>query len=172
MTSFDLFIIVTMGLSVLFAWVRGLSRETVTLLAIGAGIFTVQLFGTGFSSLFGTGVAGPLIALALLFLLGFAVASIGLELVVARIWGRDPSRPDRIAGAVFGLVRGWFLMGLALFAVIQFHAGEKDLPPPFGNALLIGLIKPATNLLERWGLEDVDPVVIESPDTAATAERN
>ena len=152
MTSFDFFILAMIGLSVLFAWIRGLSREVITLLAIGIGLLAIKFFGAGFSSLFGSGTVGPLIGLGVLFLLAFVVGSVALEILTARFMGGKPGFRDKIAGAAFGLLRGWLIVGLAYLA-LTYYFDEDDMPPAIENAALKGLTTSGASLLEQLGLE-------------------
>ncbi len=163
MTSFDLFIVSLIGVSAMFAWLRGFSREIVTLLAIGVGALAVLFFGTAFSTLFGTGVLGPLIGLTLLFLIGFVLASVILEMVVSKFFGGSPHLYDKIGGAVFGVVRGWFLVGLSYLA-LTYYFEEANLPPAIEGALLKPVTTSAAGLLEKLGLEReaTDPESIET----------
>jgi membrane protein required for colicin V production len=164
-TTFDLFILSVIALSGLFAWVRGFSRELVTLVAIGGGLLGVYLFGAPFSRLFGEGIVGPLVGLAVLFLIGFLLFSVALELLTARFLGRTPKRWDKIAGAVFGVIRGWFLMGLVYLA-LTYYFDEGNMPEAIDNALLKGVVTTAAGLLEGLGLER-EAQGVESSDPVA-----
>lgn len=152
MSLFDLFIIFVLAVSGIFAWVRGLSREVVTLLAIGLGVLADMWFGAPFSSLFGDGTVGPIIGYTVLFLLVFVIASIGLELLLGRFIGKEPHRADRIAGAVYGLIRGWLLLGLVYLA-LNIYFDETNPPDWLANSALKGPIASAAALFEQWGLE-------------------
>lgn len=160
---FDLFVLSIIGLSAMFAWIRGLSREVVTLLAIGAGVGAIALFGPTVSALFGSGIIGPLLGLAAVFLIGFVFASLALEAAVTRVLGAKPVRADKIAGAVFGAVRGWFLLGLVYLA-LTYYFDETRLPPSIDRAVLRAPVAAAADMLGKLGLErepDSDPTTTE-----------
>lgn len=154
MTLFDLFIIVIVALSALFAWVRGLTREVVTLIAIGAGILADLWFGGSFSALFGSGTIGPIIGYAVLFILVFLGVSITLELLLGRFLGRDPRLWDRLSGLVFGVVRGWLLLGLVYLA-LNIYFDQENPPEWIANSALKGPIVAAADLFEDLGLTSV-----------------
>lgn len=168
MTFGDGFILSVIALSVLFAWLRGISRELATLLAIGVGVLAIFLFGDTFSGLFGTGAMKAIAALALLFLIAFAAASIGFEVLASTFLGREPGTIDKIAGAVFGILRGWLIVGLAYLA-LTYYFPENDMPEPIENAKLAGIAKSAASVLESIGLErEYDEA--ESSDSIGASE--
>ncbi|MGV6819887.1 MAG: CvpA family protein [Parvularcula sp.] len=152
MTFADGFIISMIALSVLFSWIRGLSRELLTLLAIGAGAGAVFFFGTGVADMFGGGATTAILAMVLLFVLVFVIASVAFEFLLSNLLGRDPLLPDKLAGAVFGLLRGWLIVGLAYLAT-TYYAPEGKMPPAIENARLKGVAKSAASVLESFGLE-------------------
>ncbi|MEM9988077.1 MAG: CvpA family protein [Pseudomonadota bacterium] len=162
MTSFDFFILSIIGLSVMFAWIRGLSREIVTLIAIGIGILAVSLFSGAVSGIFGANMIGPLIAVSLLFLITFIIASIALEIAVTKVWGRKPHRYDMIGGAVLGLVRGWLIVGLVFIFAYDEPTGAAT-NSPMHRAALKGVASSAAGFLEQLGVD-------KTPKSAAVAD--
>ncbi|MEM9232823.1 MAG: CvpA family protein [Pseudomonadota bacterium] len=152
MTLFDLFILSILALSGVFAWVRGLTRELVTLVAIGFGVGACFLFGQGFSGLFGDGTFSQIIGYAVLFLIVFVLASVALELLLGRFLGKEPKRWDRISGAVYGVIRGWLLLGLVYLA-LNIYFGETNRPDWLTNSLLKGPIAGAAGFFESLGLQ-------------------
>ena len=168
MTVFDIFILSILGLSVMFAWIRGLSREIVTLIAIGVGILAVSLLSGSVSGIFGTGIFGPLIAVSLLFLLTFILVSVVLEVAVSKIWGRTPNRGDMIGGAVLGLVRGWLIVGL-VFIFLNDETAGGDMDPVIANSALKGVAASAASLLEQMGIDKTPPPA-ESGDSITPEE--
>lgn len=156
MTLFDLFILSIVALSGVFAWVRGMTRELVTLAAIGFGVGACFLFGQGFSGLFGEGTFSQIIGYAVLFLIVFVVASVSLELLLGRYIGKEPKRWDRISGAVYGVIRGWLLLGLVYLA-LNIYFGETKRPEWLTNSLLKGPVAAAAGFFESLGLEPLGP---------------
>ena len=73
-------------------------------------------------------------------------------MLTSKYLGAKPGFKDKIAGAAFGLVRGWFIVGLAYLAM-TYYFDENDMPPSVDNALLKGVITSSASLLERLGLE-------------------
>lgn len=168
MTQFDFFILAIMGLSVLFAWIRGLSREVSTLVAIGIGIGALALFGDSAAGMAGDSTLGPIIAYGLVFLVGFGLGSILLEMLTSKFFGQKPSMTDKLAGAVFGLVRGWLIVGLA-FLALTYYFDEDDMPEPIDNASLKALVTSGASILEGLGLQS-ETSGPESPDTEEIVE--
>lgn len=167
-TLFDLFILSIIALSGVFAWVRGLLRELVTLVAIGIGALACILFGPSFSALFGEGTFSQIIGYAVLFLIVFVIGSIGLELLLGRFLGKEPARWDKIAGAIFGVIRGWLLLGLVYLA-LNIYFDEDNPPDWLKNSLLKGPVAAAASFFEGLGLEplgtETDEESGESPQT-------
>lgn len=156
MTLFDIFILSIVGLSAVFAWVRGISRETITLVAIALGVVADMMFGETISGLLGDGTFSLVGGYVLLFLVVFLVAHIALELALGRFVGPDPKLWDRIAGAGYGVVRGWLLLGLVYLA-LNIYFDEENLPDWLENSALKGPIAVAGGLFEQLGLKPLGP---------------
>ncbi|GGY45056.1 CvpA family protein [Parvularcula lutaonensis] len=122
MSQFDLLVLVIIGVSALIGWYRGGVREAVTLGAIAAGFLAISLFG-GMATSAVDGTIGKLLVLAGLFLAGDTAVSIAGSILVRKYLGRDKKRGDRIAGAAFGILRGWVLAAFVLFSVLVYHEG-------------------------------------------------
>lgn len=152
MTYADGFIISMIGLSVMFAWLRGFGREVATLLAIGAGALAVHFLGGSVSGLLGDGAIKSMIMLAILFIVAFAAASIAAEVALSSLFSPKPGMGDKIAGGVFGLFRGWLIVGLAYLAS-TYYFPEDGLPAPMENAILKPVATSAAKVLESLGLE-------------------
>ena len=152
MTLFDLAIILVIGLSTLFAYLRGLLREFITLIALGVGTLCTLYFGDTLARLFGEGTLALLLGYGLSGLIGFIAATIGLEIFIARLSGTTPHKWDQVGGAIFGILRGWVLMGLVYFSVINYI--PEDNPPRWvANSALRGIAASAAGVLESLGLD-------------------
>lgn len=156
MTSFDLFVVVLVLASLAFGWLRGLTREAITLLALAGGFGMVAGLATPVSSSLSEGLTGPIVAILLLFAIGFLVVTVALEALARRLIGRVPRRPDRLAGLAFGAVRGWLLCGLSWLAVSLYFAGEP-LPDVLEEAALGGPASAAAGVLSGLGLDGAAP---------------
>lgn len=152
MTYADGFILSMIGLSVLFAWLRGFSREVITLIAIGIGAAAVHFFGESVSGILGDGAIQTMLSLVILFGIALIVSWVGLEIVCASFLGKSPSKADKIAGAIFGLLRGWLIVGLAYLAM-TYYSPEDNMPPAIENAWLKGVATSGAAFLEALGLE-------------------
>lgn len=169
MTYADGFIISILALSVLFAWLRGLSRELITLVAIAAGAAAIYLLGTAVGGVLGEGAIKAAFMLGLLFLVTFTLVTVILEIVVSTFLGKTPRLQDKIAGAVFGLIRGWLILGLA-YVTATYYFPEDDMPPAIENATLKSVAISAAGVLESLGLEReyAGDETIESSDISQT----
>jgi membrane protein required for colicin V production len=155
LTLFDLFILAVMALSVLFGALRGLLREAITLVALGAGLVMVSLFGTPLAQALGAGLGAIAALLLVLFAAGFIAAHIILEIAARKLTGPSPRDPDRIAGGLFGFLRGWLLCGLA-YLMLTYYYDAARLPEPVSGAALKGFAAGAAALLDRLGVEGED----------------
>ena len=152
MTLFDLLILAVMALSVLFGATRGLLREMVTLAALFAGLVTLGLLGRPLGALVGDGLVAVTILLVLLFATGFVAVHVALELIARQLIGPQPHRIDRWAGAAFGALRGWFLVGLVLL-VTTYYFRAGTLPPVIQDAWLRGFAGVSARVLDGLGID-------------------
>ena len=141
-----------MLLSILFGATRGLLRELVTLAALFAGLVVMGVLGRPLGALVGDGLIAVTLVLALLFALGFLAVHVALELIARHLIGPSPHRLDRWAGGVFGALRGWFLVGLALLVLTYYH-GAGNLPPRVQDAWLRGFAGVSARLLDEFGID-------------------
>lgn len=139
MTLFDLLVIVALGASGGLGWYRGGLREAVTLIAIAAGFLSVTLFGAGASSAV-SGLPAKVAVIAALFVVADLAVSIVGGIAIRRFVGAKKGRNDRIAGALFGTVRGWVLSAFVLLTIIVYHDGAP-LPPTVDRSLLAPLLE-------------------------------
>jgi uncharacterized membrane protein required for colicin V production len=153
LTSFDLYVLLIGALSLLFGWVRGGLREAATLLALLGGYAMVAGLATPVSSVLGTGLTGPVLAILLLFLIGFVVVQAALELILRRVLGPKPSRADRVGGLLLGAVRAYLLWGLGWLTVGIYVEGHP-LPPSLEEAATRSLGAGAAETLRALGVDE------------------
>lgn len=139
MSQFDLIIVVIMAVSAGVGWFRGGLREVVTLAAILGGFLAIAVLGEMLTGAV-DGILAKLAALGLLFLLGDSIVSITGTLLVRRYAGKEPRRNDKIAGSLFGLVRGWLLGAFVLFTILVYHDGAR-LPRMIEKSFLAPALK-------------------------------
>ena len=127
MNGFDLAIVAVVGLSALFAFVRGIIREMIALATWVVGFIAAIAYAGPVSGIFNWVNVSPVARQAIAF---------GLILVVVMIVGAILARSlasvvraiglgfmDRILGAIFGVARG--LIVVVIFALV---AGVTPLP--------------------------------------------
>lgn len=165
MTLFDLFVVAVMALSVLFGAARGLTREAITLLGLGGGIVFVALFAAPLGGLFGDRVVAVGVVIAVLFLVGFSLVHVGLELAARKLIGAKPYKVDRISGGIFGIFRGWFICGLTFLAATYYFEAAA-LPETLGKAWTRGFAASGARVLDGLGIagDSAQDASAESPD--------
>ncbi len=154
MTWFDLIVFVIMGLSILFASFRGISREITTLASLGiAAVMAFWLVGpvaglTGLSQSLMTNMLLVIVLFAGFFLL----TTIGLNFLLGQFLGETPGKIDRAVGGVFGFLRGWLIVGLGYLALNYYFEAENR-PAALTSSLTIGFARSAADILENLGLQ-------------------
>jgi len=119
-TRFDFIILAIMVISAVLGWHRGGLREIVTLVAIAAGFAAIGALGEQLSAL-AEGVIFRLGVLLVLFLLGYMVVLLAGGWLVRKFAGADKMKGDRIAGGLFGLLRGWIFGAFVFYTVSVYH---------------------------------------------------
>ena len=130
MTSFDIFVSVVLGFSLLFSLMKGFVREVFSLLAyVGGYLMAVKYQGT-FAAVLMESIPSKPIAKLVAFLGIYIIAAIIISLMgkVARamLWsGTDLSMFDRILGGIVGLARGVVILVAVMFPLQFFPALAK-----------------------------------------------
>lgn len=148
---FDLGVILITGISAAFACLRGFLREAATVLALAlavAGGMATGLFSPAAES--STRdillmVSGALLLVAVLFFVLDAAFGYGLKRIP---FDRRFRTGDRIAGGIFGLVRGLLVAGLWYLGWI-FFLGQDSRPPGEQAALTRPLVSSIARRLEN-----------------------
>lgn len=151
LTSFDLLVIFILALSIGFAVIRGALKEIGTLLALAvAGVGAYALVKPMAAVFFG-GSKSFLVTLgvgvgvgAALFVVLYAVLHVGLGRVALSARG---VQVDRIFGGVFGLVRGFVLVGLG-FLAYAYYLDDDRRPEAVSRALTLPLAESAARVFE------------------------
>ncbi len=111
MTVFDWCVIGVMALSMLFAYVRGFTRELIALIAWVVGFFAALAFSPIVGAwLPDLGVARYLIAFALIMIAAIIVGALVAWPLSSVIRKSGLGFVDRFLGAVFGIARGAVLV--------------------------------------------------------------
>jgi membrane protein required for colicin V production len=127
MTSFDIFVSVVLGLSLVFSLMKGFVREIFSLLAyIGGYLMAVKYQGT-FAQVLMESIPSQPIAKLVAFVAIYIITAIVISLMgkVAKailLSGTDLSMFDRIMGGLVGLARGVAILVAVMFPLQFFPA--------------------------------------------------
>jgi len=127
MTAFDFGVLIVVGLSTLFAFVRGVIREVVALVAWIVGLVAAVTFTPALGDWLPASLGAPAIRYVIAFVLILIAALLAGSLIAwplakaARAVGLG--FVDRILGSIFGLARG-----LLLVIALVLLAGLTGLP--------------------------------------------
>lgn len=165
MTWFDIIILGTLGFSTLFAFGRGVMREGISLMALAIGFVSAlylsgplgAMVGANSSTLF------KLFIFLAVFVAIFIMTLLVLEGLRGKFTGKDISLVDRLLGAVFGLLRGYLLIG-GFYLIIDYYAVDGEEPDGFKNAATLPIARSAGDLLENIGLESLPGESVEIQD--------
>jgi membrane protein required for colicin V production len=121
MTAFDIGILGTIGLSMLLAYVRGVTREVIALMAWVLGFFAAVAFsplvGAMLPDFGGQPVVRYLVAFALILIAALVLGALVAWPLSSVIRKSGLGFVDRFLGAVFGIARGAVLaLAFVLFA--------------------------------------------------------
>jgi membrane protein required for colicin V production len=157
-TALDIAVILVVGLSMLIAYLRGAVRETLSVGTwLGAGV--VAFYGFPYArELARRTIETDWIADAAALCVVFVVPLIGFKVAAAVIAERLPGGAvqtvDRMAGAVFGVVRGAVIVCAAYLALTILAAPEEH-PDWVKNALVLPYVRDGALLLSKLMPEDV-----------------
>ena len=146
MTPFDYAILAVVGLSVIFAFWRGLIREVVSLLAWLVALWVAARFSVEFAHWVPAAISSPAARYLTAFLCLFIGTIVVLELIAFLVSKLLKAIGlgfiDRFLGAIFGLVRGaliaWVAVLLGGFTSYPQRDWWRDsvLAPPLQTAVL------------------------------------
>ncbi|MBB4659846.1 putative membrane protein required for colicin V production [Parvularcula dongshanensis] len=156
LTLYDLFILGVLVMSIGFGWIRGVLREGVTLIAIAGGALLVWAFATRSVRILGGSLPVSVVVILVLFTLGFLTVTLALEIILRRFGSVHPSGMDRLTGAVFGALRGWFLVGLTTLGVLAYY-DRNDLPAFLSEAAFGDLATSTADTLGALGIDGRAP---------------
>ena len=138
MTWFDALVLIVIGLSTLFAVIRGFAKELATILTIVLAVL-VSAYGLNLIGTSGSLVMVLLIGLAL-FVGAFAIFAFVFGWVAERIHVATGGQADNILGGIFGFLRGLALVGL-LYLAYSYYAAEDRQPAAVREALVFPVVK-------------------------------
>jgi membrane protein required for colicin V production len=120
MTSFDIFVSVVIGFSLIFSLMKGFVREIFSLLSyVGGYLMAVKYQSTFAQTLMETVPSKPiakLIAFGVIYIVTAIIISLMGKVAKAMLWsGTDLSMFDRLMGGVVGLARGVAILVAVMF---------------------------------------------------------
>lgn len=121
MTGVDIAILLIIGISGLLSWLRGITRETVSLASWGFAIVVPLFYAHKFAVLLPASIQGelPRIVISVLILF-FGILFIGWTIgsLVKQLLATTKLSPvDRILGLLFGLTRGVLIVALIVLGL-------------------------------------------------------
>jgi membrane protein required for colicin V production len=151
MTAFDGAVIGTVGLSMLLAYIRGVTREVIALMTWVLGFFAAVAFSPLLGALLpdfgGHPVVRYLVAFALIFIAALVLGALVAWPLSSVIRKSGLGFVDRFLGAVFGIARG-----AVLVVVFVLVAGLTTLPRQdwWQNSALALPLTAAALALKPW----------------------
>ncbi|HTT98874.1 MAG TPA: CvpA family protein [Rhizomicrobium sp.] len=150
LTVVDPIVLAVIFISAAYATYKGFVSETLSIFAWAAAAFATLFFGPKLSpvtrGLAGTPWLGVLIGYALIFL----IVLIPLSFMSFRFAGSVKNSPvgtlDRVLGAVFGIVRGLAIVGLAYIA-FTYVVSVKSQPDWVARAWTLPIVKGSSEVL-------------------------
>ncbi len=132
MTSFDIFVFVVLGISMIFSLMKGFVREIFSLLAyVGGYLMAVKYQDTLARILMESITSKPiakLAAFAAIYIVTAIIISLMGKIAKGILWsGTDLSMFDRLLGGVVGLARGVAIMVAVTFPLQFFPEVSKKL---------------------------------------------
>ena len=132
MTSFDIFVSVVLGISLIFSLMKGFVREIFSLLAYVGGYFTAVKYQATLAKILMASIPSKPIAKLAAFAAIYIVTAIIISLMgkIAKgiLWsGTDLSMFDRLLGGIVGLARGVAIMLAVTFPLQFFPEVSKKL---------------------------------------------
>jgi membrane protein required for colicin V production len=130
MTSFDIFVLVVLGFSLIFSLMKGFVREIFSLLSyVGGYLMAVKYQGTFAQVLMESIPSKPiakLVSFGAIYIVTAIIISLMGKVAKAMLWsGTDLSTFDRIMGGVVGLARGVAILVAVMFPLQFFPEVAK-----------------------------------------------
>ncbi len=149
-TFLDLAVVVVILLSVIYAISRGFVDETLSILAWAAAAFATLFFAPRVAPLLHSHFSRPWEGAAIAYLGVFLVVLIPLQFMshrFAETVRRSEIGPiDRSLGAVFGLLRGLAIVGIA-YLLFTVFVPVRDQPHWVSDARLLPLIQKSSDVI-------------------------
>ena len=168
---FDLIVILVLAISAGLAWFRGAILELATLIALGLAWLIASQLAPILTNM--SGNQGSMVALFVIF--GMIMTVGFFTLYIATHIGLNAMKLspraqtiNRFSGAIFGLLRGYALIGLAYLA-ISYSFSEEDQPPSLQNAMTKPLAASSARLFENLIPESTKIETAQESDTQSAS---
>ena len=130
MTSFDIFVSVVLGFSLIFSLMKGFVREIFSLLSYVGGYLMAVKYQSTFAQVLMESIPSKPIAKLIAFVAIYIITAIIISLMgkvaKAMLWsGTDLSMFDRIMGGIVGLARGVAILVAVMFPLQFFPEVAK-----------------------------------------------
>jgi membrane protein required for colicin V production len=158
LTAFDVATILVVGLSVLVAYLRGAIREMLAIGSwLGAGVAAYYAFPYARElarRTMETDWLADAVALCVVFVVPLIAFKVAAAALTDRLPGGHLQTVDRIAGVVFGIVRGAVII-CAAYLALTFLVGREEQPEWIREALVLPYVEDGAALLGRLVPEDL-----------------
>jgi membrane protein required for colicin V production len=166
LTAFDFAALAVIGLSVLIGFLRGMIKETLTVVTwLGAGVIAFFAFPYARElarQTIETHWLADAAALCVVFVVPLIALKVAAEVVADHIPGGTLGSVDRIVGAAFGAARGAVVVSVAYLGLAVLVAPE-DHPEWVKEALILPYVKDSATLLTRLVPEDLAARALAAP---------
>ncbi|MEM7043816.1 MAG: CvpA family protein [Pseudomonadota bacterium] len=158
LTIFDMAVLFVIGVSGLLALVRGLVRETLSIIVWIVAALIAYVAFPELRALVGSYIANVWIADAVTLIVVFLAPLICLKIVAMVIADTVPSgifgSLDRVLGAGYGIARGALIVSLAYLGLILVNDPENH-PDWIKDARVLPYVQDGAELLASWVPEDM-----------------
>ncbi len=132
MTSFDIFVFVVLGFSLIFSLMKGFVREIFSLLSYVGGYLMAVKYQSAFSQVLMESIPSKPISKLVAFVGIYIIAAIIISLIgrviKAILWsGTDMSMFDRVIGGIVGLAKGVAILIAVMFPLQLFPEVAKKI---------------------------------------------
>jgi membrane protein required for colicin V production len=123
MTLLDYFVLIVVGVSVFFGFVRGIIRSVISMVAALAGLICAAYwypYGARVVGWFVSQPAADFISFILIFLLFLIAGALLSRLLLSAARHAHLRWADRLLGVAFGLVKAWLICSVVYLALTAF----------------------------------------------------
>ena len=149
-TLIDVLVVLAIILSTVYAAVRGFVNETLSIFAWAAAAFATLYFAPHIAPFLRERMSTPLVGTIVAYLGIFLVVLIPLSFISYRFSENVKNSPvgavDRAFGVIFGIIRGFAIVGIA-YIVFSMFVPVRDDPHWIRDARLLPLIRGSADVL-------------------------